>query len=162
VYDANPNHPKRRKLVFMTFKKRIAIGVAAWLFLVLYVFFALTPAHGAGVPAGAVPCAVGAKCAHDPGEWYVDANALFSYSVARLHNKGAQPLSTTDASAARTQCLTVATEYNKRSAKVKVGGRSPGVKGKDADGPHNGMRVTEDFFEKRGLPRTLNASECAA
>lgn len=155
VYAVRPNQPQRRKPVIMTFKKRLAIGLAAWLFLVVYVFLAPTPAHGAGAPAGAMPGA----SQHDPGEWYVDANALFRYSVAQLHNKG-QVLTASDQTAARARCLSVATEYNKRSARVKVGGKAPVVKGKDADGPHNGMRIAEDFFEKRGLPRTLDASEC--
>lgn len=141
----------------MTLGMKLGIALALWAALVVGMLYT-PPAHGAGVPAGAMPGA----SQHDPGEWYVDANALFRSTVAQLHNAKATPLSKADADSARSRCLTVATEYNKRSAKIKVGGKSPVVKGKDVDGPHNGMRLSEDFFEKRSLPRTLNASECAA
>lgn len=136
-------------------KMRFAAALALWSALALAVVYS-PPAASAGAPPGAVPGAV----QHDPGEWFVDANALFRYSVASLH-QSQKSMTTAQASDLRSRCLTVATEYNKRAASIKPNRVQPAKLGKDEEGGYsNGFRPTEGFFEKRGLPRRLDGSEC--
>lgn len=149
-----------------SFGARMGIATIAWVALALFLLLGGPPtAHGA---PGASVVTAPAPPAVDPGEWFRDARTLFGDTVAQLRNqKMTQSLSAADIAgmnvhvlAARTRCLTVSTEYNKRASKIKVGAKARGKPGRDADGAHNGYALTDDFFEKRGLPRTLDAREC--
>lgn len=149
---AEPQQPKEKE-VKGSIKMRVFAALGLWLVLVVFALLP-SPAHSAAPPA------------LDPGQWFVDANVMFQASVERLHetrtvaDKQVKALDGATAMTVRTQCLTVSTEYNKRAAKVKPAGKAKRKAGRDADGAFNGYSPTEDFFEKRGLPRSLDARAC--
>lgn len=155
VYDPNavkPQQPKEKE-VKGSFKMRLGAAIAVWALLALAILLMPNTSHSATPPP-------------DPGLWFKDANVMYMASVERLHEtrtvagRQVKALDGAASMAARTQCLSVSMEYNKRAANIKAGGKPKRQAGKDKDGNFAGYAATEDFFEKRGLPRNLDGRAC--
>lgn len=77
-----------------------------------------------------------AQEASDRFDWFHDANVQFSLLRAELHRR--PPLDANVHREFRGRCLELSTEYNKRAADI-----------------------TSKWFERRQLPASLKASDCA-
>lgn len=133
---------------------KLGIAGLCWLALVAVMF--LWPGTSHGAEANMRPPAI------DPGEWFKDANLLFRVTAGELQKQRAdKQADNATTSVMRTRCLMVAMEYNKRARTITTSGKPRPVKqGKDAEGEFVSYTPPGDFFEKRSLPRLLDASEC--